>query len=246
MKQYFYLLLIVSLALGSCKDELLDKNAPPIKLGDSTTIVTEKDSQYLIDNVPDLVVETPKEVSAVKLMDSTPSVQKEDILSITENDVVIRFEGCRQFQQSGGKYIIPAKAFPTTISFSPKMQAVSISQKYKSSLRAKGSKGTLSLSGLGHYTSKEHKLNGSGKTQSLSEAIFMSMSGKQLQDGIKKAIATSGKSRKDQQEWERELRTVKSEKDAALEAVVDEVTFVINGKSSAGKTISKAVVFELK
>lgn len=245
VKQCFYLFAIATITLASCTDEVMEKELPPIVMGDSATIVTETDSQYLRNEVADLVLETP-EKKAPAPKDTTPTVIKEDVLTLTESGIVIRFEGCRRFQEQGGKYLIAASSFPSAISFSPALKTVSITQSYKSYLQAKGTKGTLSLAQLGHYSAQPQKLNAAGKTQPLSTAIFMSMGAKQLQDGLKKALAASGKPRKDRDVWLRELRNVKSEKDKALETVVSEVSFVINGKSPAGKTISKTVVFEIK
>lgn len=71
-----YILLLLLPALNACNDsDNPTGQAPPIKMGDPATIVTETDTQYLADIVPDLNLNTGRPVTIASTKpDSTPAV----------------------------------------------------------------------------------------------------------------------------------------------------------------------------
>ncbi len=71
-----YILLLLLPALSACNDsDNPTGQAPPIKMGDPATIVTETDSQYLADVVADLKMNTGRPVTIASTKpDSTPAV----------------------------------------------------------------------------------------------------------------------------------------------------------------------------
>lgn len=70
-----YILLLLLPALSACNDsDNPTGQAPPIKLGDPATIVTETDSQYLADVVADLKMNTGRPVTIASTKpDTTPA-----------------------------------------------------------------------------------------------------------------------------------------------------------------------------
>lgn len=74
MKTALPIYIFVLLAMSACNDsDNPTGQAPPIKMGDPATIVTETDTQYLADIVPDLNLNTGRPVTIASTKpDSTP------------------------------------------------------------------------------------------------------------------------------------------------------------------------------
>lgn len=85
MKTVLPIYIFVLLALSACNDsDSPNGQAPAIKMGDPATIVTETDTQYLADIVPDLNLNTGRPVTIASTKpDSTPAVVPDTIQAAT-------------------------------------------------------------------------------------------------------------------------------------------------------------------
>lgn len=62
-----FLIVVLTVILASCGGSNPNGEAPPIEMGDPATIVTETDSQYLVDVVPDLKMADRRPVTVVEV-----------------------------------------------------------------------------------------------------------------------------------------------------------------------------------
>lgn len=85
MKTALPIYIFVLLAVSACNDsDSPNGQAPPITMGDPATIVTETDTQYLADIVPDLNLNTGRPVTIASTKpDSTPAATVADTTQAT-------------------------------------------------------------------------------------------------------------------------------------------------------------------
>jgi hypothetical protein len=187
-----YIAALSVLILSSCGASSENQHKGPIVLGDSATIVTEKDSQYLKDEVMDIEPRRVQEVdTAVPLPQSKEqtAVPAKDTAVVAkqhqpeENGQAIDFGGAKMvlsglrlkesrkqntIQEEGLSYSLNSGNLGTSKLVVYGAKNITIKQRYQSKLILKSSLGTVDLRDLGLYTSGWNNVSGSnaGNAQS--------------------------------------------------------------------------------
>jgi len=181
--------------LSSCGGTPENQHKGPIVLGDSATIVTEKDSQYLKDEVMDIgsrriqevdtAVPVPqsKEQTAVPAKDTAVAVKQQQQQQPQEAGQAIDFGGAKVVlsglklkeprrqnpaQEEGLNYTLNSGNLGASKLVVYGARNITIKQRYQSKLVLKSSLGTVDLRALGLYTSGWNNVSGSnaGNAQS--------------------------------------------------------------------------------
>ena len=167
------------LILASCGNNKSDSaNNGPIVLGDSSTIVTEKDSQYLKDNMLDwepqkvadtsnikpTAVATPEKTEEPAVKEPVKETAKETIASgytIAFGNIKIVFEGIsandaskqNPQKQDGLSYIVKSGDIEHSKIHIYGVKDANVKQRYQSRLTLNSKLGTVDLRNLGLYMS---------------------------------------------------------------------------------------------
>lgn len=254
---------------ASCSDQSGGGKKGAIQLGDSSTIVTETDSQYLRDDVLDIEVrkhadtvvavkETPKPVVAdTPVAAPKPKPQPTEAgHSIAFNDTKIVLTG---LQLKEGRRQNPERDNGLTYSLgSGNLSAarlmvygaknVTVKQRYQSQLMLKSSLGKVDLRDLGLYTSGWNTVPAanSGGAQAFSLNSLNNITyAKVTNDKIKRATDRELRQRRTNsrtiQNWMKEIRRVRSAQDKPCDIILDNVQWQISGTDAKGKSFQKTI-----
>lgn len=254
---------------ASCSDQSGGGKKGAIQLGDSSTIVTETDSQYLRDDVLDIEVrkhadtvvavkETPKPVVAdTPVAAPKPKPQPTEAgHSIAFNDTKIVLTG---LQLKEGRRQNPERDNGLTYSLgSGNLSAarlmvygaknVTVKQRYQSQLMLKSSLGKVDLRDLGLYTSGWNTVPtaNSGGAQAFSLNSLNNITyAKVTNDKIKRATDRELRQRRTNsrtiQNWMKEIRRVRSAQDKPCDIILDNVQWQISGTDAKGKSFQKTI-----
>ena len=189
---YTYIAALSLLLAASCGDSSDRLNKGPIVLGDSASIVTEKDSQYLKDEVMDI---EPRRIREVDTAVPVPQAKETTTLPAKDTAVAVKqhqpeeagqsidFGGAKvvlaglklkeprrqnTVQEDGLSYTLNSGNLGASKLVVYGAKNITIKQRYQSKLVLKSSLGTVDLRDLGLYTSGWNNVSGSnaGSTQS--------------------------------------------------------------------------------
>jgi len=258
----------------SCKD-MPAQNHGPIRLGDSSTIVTENDPQKLQDLVTDLQPVIPPSVddkdttAPPKQADTIAAKDTKSVAAATEKkqpngaglsadfDDVSLFVQNLNAKQVGNKSLTHANGavyIYTGGDVNGNMLKVTgnvtkVLQRYQVAVVLKNSMGTLPLETLSNTTDWAPMV-GSNNTYRISGLDAKSLENPDANASeIRKAVAKAAQrrhySRKKVEEWVSSVRNTRSVRQKPLYITLRSVMWKIDGKDSKGKAFSKQVRLDM-
>ena len=272
MKRGLYIIAAFALCTGvSCGNMSGNKNHGPIVLGDSSTIVTEKDSQYLRDMVMDIQPvtapqkeeTTPAKDTAAKkqpLKDTATAAGRQEAtvpgLAIDFGDAKVVLAGLDAAQ--------PKRQDPqreSDLSYSLRSgepgngklvfynaKNVTVKQRYQTRLLLKSELGTVDLRELGLYTSGWNTVPAAakGNTQSfdlnaLLRPSFSQVNNNKVKNAADRELRKRRAGSKTIQSWLKEIRSIRDANDKPCEIELDNVQFQISGTDAKGKPFRKNI-----
>lgn len=260
--------------LCSCEGDK-KQTGGPIILGDSSTIVTETDPKYLSDFVDDIQLRSAAADTLIKESDTLTSdttVRDTIALAATVKETAsetnpakglniefkevtvfipdIQTKTYRQqdlqktngatYQLTGGKIQgNELKVSGATIT--------KVSQRYITKVSAKTGLGTLQLDALSHTTEwREVKGKNSSYTISgLDRPQAKEVTPAQIRLAVSRSAKNARLSKKNIQNWEKEVRNVRSLNQKPFELRVGSVMWKIEGKDAQGKSFQKQIRIDL-
>lgn len=263
----FFCVLSFVLFFTSCKEDK-KQNSSPIILGDSSTIVTETDPNYLTDFVDDIQLRTVQEDTLLAQIDSAhindsiaansktmPDMQGKG-LKIPFKEVTVFIPGIETKtyteqhpeKESGVSYeIVRGELQGNQLQFSG-ATITEIEQRYITNVIAKTDLGILELDALSNLTDWE-PLKGSGNTYTitgLDKPDAKRVSAAQIRSAVSRAAKNKRMSRQNIRKWESAVRKVKSVNQSPLSVVVRSVMWKIEGKDENGKFFHKQVRIDFR
>lgn len=261
--------LLTTIYCSSCGDAG-DERKDPIILGDSSTIVTETDEQYLSDFVGDIELQKPvshdtdtivqpvhQEVVDKPFQDTIAKAPVEKIptggLNIPFKEVTINISGIttKSYKEQnlekahGATYeLVTGKINGSKLTVTG-ADITKVSQRYIAIVLVKNKDNeTLVLDDLSE-TTEWTPIKGNGNTYAINgleaNQLKIEATAAKIRTAVSRAAKNKRLSRKDIQEWEKAVRRVQSAKQAPLSIKLRSVMWKIEGKSKAGKTFQKQV-----
>jgi len=257
----------LALFLGSCGSNNGSRNRGPIVLGDSSTIITETDSQYLKDDVPDIAprraqpADTPHQApqKAAPAKDSTPVARQEPEAAgqgIDFGGAKVVLAGLKlkeprrqnPVQESGLTYSLQSGRLGASKLIVYGGRNVTVKQRYQSRLVLKSSLGTVDLRELGLYTSGWANLSAgrSGDAQSfaltgLNNVGFAQVNNNKIKNAADRELRKRRTNSRTIQSWMKEIRRTRSANDEPCEIQLDNVQWQISGTDEKGKSFHKTI-----
>jgi hypothetical protein len=267
-----HILYIISgtlLLVSSCGNNPDTQNRAPIKLGDSSTIVTEKDSQYLKDDVMDLVptqrlnidttVPTPKKDKAAAIRDTAVAPAKEQTVAgytINFGDAKIVMAGLQAKdarkqnaeREDGLTYSLRSGNIASSKLYIYGVKNATIKQRYQSRLMLKSGLGSVDLRDLGLYTSGWNTIpaSQSGTTatinlNSLNSIGFSQVNNNKIKNATDRELRKRRTNSRTIQSWMKEIKRVRNANDEPCDIILDNVQWQISGTDAKGKTFHKTI-----
>lgn len=271
MKRGLYIIAAIALGTGaSCNNMSGNKNHGPIILGDSSTIVTEKDSQYLRDMVMDIQpVTVPQKEETAPAKDTATKKQavKDTVSAVKQEAAVPGFTidfGDAKVVLAGLDAGQPKRQDPqreNDLSYSLRSgepgkgklvfynaKNVTVKQRYQSRLLLKSPLGTVDLRDLGLYTSGWNTVPAAakGNTQSfdlnaLLRPSFSQVNNNKVKNAADRELRKRRAGSKTIQSWLKEIRGIRGANDKPCEIELDNVQFQISGTDAKGKPFRKNI-----
>lgn len=266
----YFLLLIGCICIISCKNAP-SKNHGPIKLGDSSSIVTETDPQKLQDLVTDLnpvipsnipsdtakpvpaPADTAAKTTAVVPVAAPASLPAGPGLKAEFKEVTVLLPNI-DAKQAGKPNLQNANGAVYTWTSGNLQSAVlrttgnvtKVSLRYQSVVVLKGKNGTLPLESLGTTTSWEQITGGNGsypiKGISENELEYPDANANAIRNAVSKSARARRLSSKKAQEWLSTLgNNVHAANQKPLVVTLRSLMFKIDGKDAQGKLFSKQI-----
>jgi hypothetical protein len=273
LKKYFlYTITGVAVLASACGNNTDSKNRGPIRLGDSSTIVTEKDSQYLKDEVMDLVpsqklqVDTTVTLSrpparvAASTEPNKPQEQTASGHTIAFGATKIVFAGLQAKdarrqnadRENSLTYRLNSGNPGSSKLYIYGAKNVTVKQRYQSRLMLKSGLGSVDLRDLGLYTSGWNTVtpSQSGATAAFSLAGLNNVGYTQVNNNkIKNAADRELRKRRTNsrtiQNWMKEIKKVRNANDAPCDIMLDNVQWQISGTDANGRTFQKTVRLDI-
>lgn len=261
---------LLSLAMFSCKEKG-GKTHGPIVMGDPATIVTETDSQYLLDLVPDLELPSrspadtaaalpadtatvpqakPADTAATKPAQPAPPPASAGGLTINFGEVQVTLPNTA-VTNPGGNYTGKQSAALTLSgsSYAPTQVGVSggtvsrIQQRNTYAVTATQSGKPLLLRDLGTQSGawQALKQGGGSYTAAPMEKPSFRVNGNAIRNAAQKAARAARMSKADEAALSKALRNANDVSTAPLAVVLKSVVWKIDGKDAKGKPFSKEV-----
>lgn len=256
----------VTVFLAACGGRVLNNSSAPIILGDSSTIVTETDSQYLQDAIPDLEVREQPVAPAAVVADTTvappvadtaipkPAVKIEGFnISLGDAAIVIQGPGLKENKKQDNRqndlsYVLSSGSIGSAKLVFMGVKNVEVQQRYLSSAGLKSGLGTLDLKALGQYTSGWEKLavktEGDNKVsvaQGLNNPKFQNIGNAKIKNAADQALRAQKISKKDTQKWQKEISRMRSMNDKPGTVSLDAVEWTVTGTDTKGKSFKKTI-----
>ena len=260
------------LLLGaSCGSNSGTRGMGPIILGDSSTIITEKDSQYLKDDVmdieprraaaPDTAVSLPpkKDEPVLPAKDTVATikkVQEEPGFAVSFGDAKLVFSGLKlkdgrkqnPVQDNGLTYSLHSGNLGSAKVFVYGAKNISIKQRYQTRLTLKSDLGTVDLRDLGLYTSGWNTLpsGNSGNAphfalSSLNNVTYSQVNNNKIKNALDRELRKHRTNSRTIQSWMKEIKRVRSAGDEPCDIILDNVQWQVSGTDAHGKTFHKNI-----
>ena len=246
----------------------------PIRLGDAQFIVTETDSQYLHDIVPDMqpipqdtaaTTETP---TAKDTATTTPAAQPTAPTQAapTGNGLTIAFKEVTLFvpgittksftkpdltkSSSAGYQLATGKLAGNTLQVSGGSTITKVTQRYQTIIALQNEDGeTLPLTTLGTYSSQWEALTGKS-SYSLSGLNPASLQHPNTNpNAVRNAVTAAARaqriSRDDTKDWQTLARTTRTIGQPPTTVILKNVSWRIDGKDQSGKAFHKEVRIDI-
>lgn len=239
-----------------------------IVFNDSSTIVTEKDSQYLKDEFTELEVKAPPAEVTVPTQNK---VNKDSVAASAPNNNAIMNQSGLMIDYGTFKILLPGinikeykKQDPANshgVSYQviggnlSKSQLVisgvknmHISQRYQSNLTLEDNSQTLNLKNMGRFISDWEDLKVQQKGNqfvanlgNLNTLDFKQFSNSTLKNAVQKELHSKRANSQIVKDWMKAISSVHSAKDDPCEVKLDNVQWKLTGTDNQGKTINKLI-----
>jgi hypothetical protein len=257
------------LLISSCGNSPDTQNREPIKLGDSSTIITEKDSQYLKDDVMDLVptqrlnidttVAAPKKDKEVTIRDTAVAPAKEQTAAgytINFGDAKIVMAGLQAKdarkqnaeREDGLTYSLRSGNIASSKLYIYGVKNATIKQRYQSRLMLKSNLGSVDLRDLGLYTSGWNTVpaSQSGTTatinlSSLNNIGYTQVNNNKIKNATDRELRKRRTNSRTIQNWMKEIKRVRNADDEPCDIILDNVQWQISGTDAKGKAFHKTI-----
>lgn len=262
------------LCMVACTNEQKHKSRGAIVLGDSSMMVTEKDPQFLKDNVADFQPQkaVPAEPIAAKdtqHVAAAAPVKTEEPKPAEPVDakglkipfkpftVLIPNITARSFRQQdvtnakGVSYSLETGKLEGNVLQIKGATITKVTQRYQTMVIIKDKDaGNILLQSLGTYSSEWQTIKGAAGNYSItgitkSQLDFDDVSTNAIHNAISKAARSNKLSRKEEQQLLKTARNVRSPKQAPLSIVLKSIVWKITAKDAAGKTLEKEIRIDL-
>lgn len=254
--------------VSACGNNPGTPNREPIKLGDSSTIVTEKDSQYLKDDVMDLVpsqrlnidtaVAVPKKNKEVVARDTAISSGEQTVAghTIAFGDAKIVMAGLQAKdarkqnaeREDGLTYSLRSGNIASSKLYIYGVKNATIKQRYQSRLMLKSGLGSVDLRELGLYTSGWSTIpaSQSGTTatinlNSLNNIGFSQVNNNKIKNAADRELRKRRTNSRTIQSWMKEIKRVRNANDEPCDIILDNVQWQISGTDAKGKAFHKTI-----
>jgi hypothetical protein len=268
MRNFCVTLSVSVLIFASCKDNG-SKTNKPIVLGDSATIVTETDSQYLQDFVGDIniarpVAVTPEPVKDTIVRDTSANVTERVAPARAPDGLVINFKELTvnipaiktkmTKQQDPGKangvnYELADGDLNATELVVSGGNVQKVSMRYQSTVVVKNGNMQLRLPSLNTTTSWK-PMKGNKNTFEIEgleqqNLEYVKASPAAVANAVKKAARVKRLSRSTEQKMLASVKRARSVKQKPLNVVLSSVMWKIEGKDAAGKYYVKQIRIDI-
>lgn len=252
--------------LNSCSDQVNDTKHGAIVLGDTATIVTETDSQYLRDVVGD--IEWAQPVAPKQQLPQSDTVRKaekpvaETAASSPANgykidcgNYTITIVGidAKEYKKqnpagdNGLSYAITSGNIKKSkLVLSGAIKDIKVKQRYQSKLILEGSLGEVQLPDLGLFTAGWSTVSVGDKGGNKEVDIevparlqFTAINNSKLKNAADRSLRKSKASSKTIQSWLKAIRSVRNAGDEPTDVVLSNIQWQISGKDASGKSINK-------
>ena len=262
----------ITVLLSACGNEQ-EKPKLPIVLGDSSSIVTETDPQYLTDFFSDLqlqqlpedtIVSVPADTAATGAGAVDSAVGAAKIVAIDGKGLSIPFDGVTIFipgievktyseqnleKSHGASYQLVTGDLKGNQIIISGGTVEKVSQRYITNVMVKNDLGVLILDALDN-TSSWSPVKGQGGVYPIkgleeSELDYKKANPAQIRAAVSRAARNKRMSRKNLRKWEASVRDVKSVNQKPLMLVLRSVMWKIDGKDAKGKNFSKQIRIDM-
>lgn len=263
---------VLAIFSSSCKnsDQTTLSNRGHIVLNDSSTIVTETDSQYLRDEFADLVVKpkvadvpAAKEVTNTQTPTSVPVASPVSNVEINQSGFTIDYGSFKALltgittkeykkqdpaKEYGVSYqVIGGDLTKSQLVFSG-VKTISISQRYQSNLDLKNNSETLDLKSMGTHTSDwaDVKVQKKGNQFVADLSVLQSLDFKQisnanLKNAVEKELRAKRANTQTVKQWLDLISKVRTAKDKPCNINLNNVQWRVTGTDNQGKAINKLI-----
>ncbi len=269
LKKYFlYTISGFTVLVSACGNNTELKNRGPIVLGDPSTIVTEKDSQYLKDEVMDLVPSQRLQVDTAVTLSRKPerTTVSADTVKPAEQTAsghTISF-GTTKFvfaglqakdarrqnadRDNGLTYTLRSGNPASAKLYVYGIKNVTVKQRYQSRLMLKSGLGSVDLRDLGLYTSGWNNINPaqSGSTATiglsgLNNIGYSQVNNNKIRNAADRELRKRRTNSRTIQNWMKEIRKVRNANDAPCDIILDNVQWQISGTDANGRPFQKTI-----
>lgn len=265
-----YRLLIVNalvlVIVSSCGENSSNRNKGPIKLGDSATIITETDSQYLRDDVIDLEPHSQTE----PVPEQKPEKPAKDTSSSAIQTVTPRTDGYRvdfgeaemvlsgldakdarrqnAERDNGLTYAIKSGKLESGKVVFYGVKNVTVKQRYQSKLVLKSGLGSVDLRDLGLYTSGWSTLPAAAASgthsfslSGLNQVTYASVNNNKIKNAADRELRKRRAGSKTIQGWMKEIRGIRNANDKPCDVILDNVQWQVSGTDAKGRPFQKNI-----
>lgn len=262
MTRIFYFLLVL-VAFSACKNNTRKAENTPIVLGDSSTIVTEREAKYLKDfDLDDIAAPNQTDGALTKTNTIAPSNQQSTALpakggqTVQFSTVKLVFEGLsfsepkqqNPEKDNGLTYTTNSENLSKySINISGTKQ-VRIRQRYQSQLTLITSLGNIVLSELGLYTSDWVTIgenSGSMPLSSLANLTFDNVNNAKIKNALEQTLRKQRSSNKTILSWIQEIKNTKTAQDKPCTIALQNVQWQISGTDNKGVNFHKNIRLEI-
>ncbi|MBZ0099233.1 MAG: hypothetical protein K8F30_09120, partial [Taibaiella sp.] len=262
-----YILLLLLPAFSACNDsDNPTGQAPAIKMGDPATIVTETDSQYLADVVPDLKMNTgrPATIASTKPDSIPPAVDTAQVSTQSATSSTPAGAGLRvPFPQAeffipditvktykepnletdyGASYEITEGTLVDNKIYIKGANIDDVYMRYQTIIVARNDLGTLPLESLRKLTDWK-KLKGSNGVYEIDlepkKLEGLKVSNKAIRNAVNRDARNRNWSRSGIQKWVNSLRNVKSSTSKPMHTELRSVMWKVTGKDANGRPFQR-------
>lgn len=276
MKHYITALCFLAcLGLQSCGETGLrytDAGAA-IVLGDSGTIVTETDSFYLSDNIPDIELATsaapsqpetpPPDSTVTSDTATTPTPSKTEELKGFTVDIgnatfILTGIEAKELKKqdpvkdAGVSYLLVSGDITKSSLVVTGSKEVTVQQRYQSRLTIQSSGEHLELGSLGYYTDDWTKISGDGngattifKLSHLDDPSYITVNHAKIRSATEQALRKKRAGPKTRQQWLTAIKNIQSSRDKACTIIVKNVQWKISGTDAKGQKFIKSLRLDI-